>query len=59
MAKELDANITMDELALRMGRLLLQLWMHEKKIAVLEQRVDELDPPEPEIKQAATPANKD
>lgn len=48
MSKELHIAITLDEYALRVGRLMLQLWQQEKKILVLEQRVDELDPPDPE-----------
>ena len=57
MSQELDANLTMDDLALRAGQLLVQIWMQGKKIAVLEARVDELDPPESRIPEPTMPAN--
>lgn len=48
MSKPLDVSLTMDEMALTLGKLVLQTLMDGKKIKVLEARVDELDPPEPE-----------
>lgn len=48
MSKELTIAITLDEYAVRVGRLVLQLWQQEKQIQVLENRVDELDPMDPE-----------
>lgn len=44
MSKELDINLTMDDLALAFGRMMVQGLMDQKKIRVLEARVDELDP---------------
>lgn len=46
MSKVLNIAVTPDDLALRVGRMMLQLWQYEKQIRVLEARVDELDPPE-------------
>lgn len=46
MSKELDAGLSFDDVALRVGHLVLTNWGLGKKVEVLETRVDELDPPE-------------
>lgn len=45
MSKVLDVSVPPTELALKVGLLLLNIWQLERKVAVLEARVDELDPP--------------
>jgi len=46
MSKILDVNVTMDEYAFKVGVMQVLMWQMEKKIRVLEKRVDELDPPD-------------
>ncbi len=57
MSKPLDISVTHDDFALRVGRLVLQIWQQEKQIQVLGERVDELDPPEAE-KEPEKPVEK-
>ena len=46
MSKELDIRLRPEDTALRIGSLVLRIWQLERQVAVLESRVDELDPPE-------------
>lgn len=55
MSKPLDISLTMDDLALHVGRVTLELLAKQKQIAVLEARVDELDPPAQEEADAEIP----
>lgn len=52
MSKELDVSVTSDDLALAFGRMMVQSLVDQKKIRVLEARVDELDPPTQEAPDA-------
>lgn len=52
MSKPVDIGLYPDDIALRVGRLVLANWQLEKKIEALEKRVDELEPPQGDAENA-------
>ena len=49
MSKPVQVKFGPDEIAVKVGQLVLQVWAAEAKIRALEVRVDELDPPEEKL----------
>lgn len=49
MSKPLDVSLRLDDLVRYAGELTVAGWIERRKREVLEARVDELDPPEPDI----------